>query len=143
MALPSRFAIHLSQFPLLQEGSTNRDGVEMWQTFLVTQGYDIVVDGLFGPNTKTATIAYQIRVGHPPTGIVNRDTWYKKAKATHSAWASGAGGGGADVVVVDPEIPEDEEDFEIPRPRLSTEAKIGIGIGTVFGLGVLWAVVRR
>ncbi|MFA6983175.1 MAG: peptidoglycan-binding domain-containing protein [Sedimentibacter sp.] len=35
----------------------------------------IVVDGVFGPDTTAAVIAFQILYGLPVTGVVDLETW--------------------------------------------------------------------
>ena len=164
MSTPSRQAFYIGLLPVLQEGSRSSKHIGLWQQFLVNQGYGIAVDGLFGPHTKTATIAFQIAVGLPATGIVNRNTWAAKVAVQNAPRSpGGAAGAGQDVIsetadlgetFVEDQITSDttalttvEEMGDVVTSGvtqgLSTEMKIGIGVASVFGLGLLWAVVRR
>ena len=72
------------QFPRdLREGATG-SGVQLLQYFLSVVGayYDALprlpaeqIDGVFGPQTRDAVVAYQRMMGLPETGIVDRATW--------------------------------------------------------------------
>ena len=66
----------------LREGDTG-DIVKLVQYYLAVIGYFndniplIEVDGVFGPETKNAVIAFQQEFGIDQTGIVDRNTWNK------------------------------------------------------------------
>jgi N-acetyl-anhydromuramyl-L-alanine amidase AmpD len=45
-------------------------GVRAWQDALRQRGYQVVVDGIFGPRTHNATLAFQAQHGLPSTGKV-------------------------------------------------------------------------
>ncbi len=69
----------------IQRGSIG-DNVVVIQTSLnrVSQNYPAIpkinpVDGIFGPNTESAVIAFQQIFGLTPDGIVGKSTWYKLA----------------------------------------------------------------
>ena len=48
--------------------------VSVWQQFLVDRGAVVDVDGFFGPQTETATLAFQSEMGIPETGVADRLT---------------------------------------------------------------------
>jgi hypothetical protein len=60
-------------YPTIKDGDTG-ETVKVWQTVL---GPPIKVDGIFGPNTKAATIEWQKRYDLIPSGIVDAQTWAK------------------------------------------------------------------
>lgn len=62
--------------PTLKIGSKG-DYVVIAQGRLVVAGYDIVVDGNFGPKTKQAVIQFQKDHGLSPDGIIGPKTWAK------------------------------------------------------------------
>ncbi len=72
---------------LLKEGMTG-DYIKTLQYYLNIVSYFypqipmLAVDGIFGPKTKAAVIAFQEMFGLSPDGIVGRDTW----KALSSAY---------------------------------------------------------
>jgi lysozyme len=49
--------------------------VQAWQQKIVARGFTVTADGIFGPESKTACIAFQRHVGLDPDGIVGRRTW--------------------------------------------------------------------
>ena len=53
------------------------DYVVIAQGRLVVAGYDIVVDGVFGPKTKQAVIQFQKDHGLTPDGVIGPKTWAK------------------------------------------------------------------
>lgn len=63
-----------SQLPTLLYGSRN-DYVRSWQMYLNTQGYDLVVDGIFGKKTENAVKAWQLENGLDVTGIITPTEW--------------------------------------------------------------------
>ncbi len=65
----------------LRQGSTGPD-VKTWQTYL---GHPIVVDGIFGPKTEAATIAFKKAHGLPANGIVDAPAW-KAAMGAGQGW---------------------------------------------------------
>jgi peptidoglycan hydrolase-like protein with peptidoglycan-binding domain/LAS superfamily LD-carboxypeptidase LdcB len=70
--------------PTLREGS-NGDGVRSLQRALVRLGFDVAVDGAFGPNTDRAVRAFQSRSGLEADGIAG--------PATKAAIGAALGGG--------------------------------------------------
>jgi hypothetical protein len=67
---------------LIREGSRG-PLVERLQRLLIERGFDPgVVDGIFGPNTKRAVVAFQINNGLDPDGIVGPLTWGKLCSTT-------------------------------------------------------------
>lgn len=86
--------------PTIQQGSTGAS-VMAWQNLLLKLGSKLVgtADGIFGPQTKAATIAYQNARGMAPgDGIVGPLTW---GRALGEAAAQG---GGPPPVVIPPPI---------------------------------------
>jgi peptidoglycan hydrolase-like protein with peptidoglycan-binding domain/LAS superfamily LD-carboxypeptidase LdcB len=59
--------------PTLRQGSSG-GGVSSLQRALVGLGFDVAVDGAFGPNTARAVRAFQSRSGLEPDGIVGAAT---------------------------------------------------------------------
>ena len=51
------------------------DDVCTWQQKLKDRGWSIVVDGWYGPESKTVCRGYQRATGLPDTGVVDRATW--------------------------------------------------------------------
>ena len=49
-------------------------GVERWQNYLITEGYAIAADGIFGKETEAATKDYQTSKGLEADGIVGSQT---------------------------------------------------------------------
>ncbi len=62
--------------PTLKMGSKG-DWVKVAQARLFVNGYNIEVDGDFGPNTKNAVIAFQATYGLTKDGIIGPKTWAK------------------------------------------------------------------
>ena len=60
--------------PLLGYGSCG-DWVKTLQQILNCNGYNLSVDGIFGPKTKAAVISYQRANGLQVDGIVGPETW--------------------------------------------------------------------
>jgi len=48
--------------------------VKKWQAFLQSEGYSIIPDGIFGPNTENATKQFQKSKGIKPNGVVEKNT---------------------------------------------------------------------
>jgi len=61
-------------FPVLRQGSSG-NLIKYLQFILKLNGYNVVVDGVFGPNTRQAVIAFQQANNLTPDGIVGRATW--------------------------------------------------------------------
>lgn len=61
--------------------------VETWQQAMVDQGYDLAVDGLYGPESKQIATQFQQDKGLAVDGIVGPETW----EATFSAGNSAGG----------------------------------------------------
>lgn len=65
----------------LRQGSAG-DAVKKWQTFLASRGIDVgPLDGIFGPKTRTATMAFQKTAGITVDGIAGPET-YRAASST-------------------------------------------------------------
>ena len=73
----------------LQKGSKG-DEVKEWQNFLISQGYNLSADGIFGGKTYAATLAFQMDNGLTGDGIVGKDTWGKAGYTPFSATSSSA-----------------------------------------------------
>jgi peptidoglycan hydrolase-like protein with peptidoglycan-binding domain len=58
---------------LCQKGTV----VQNVQVYLVRNGYDIEVDGYFGPNTLAAVRDFQASAGLEVDGLVGPDTWFR------------------------------------------------------------------
>jgi murein L,D-transpeptidase YcbB/YkuD len=56
-------------------GSGDREVVKLLQSKLNEHGYSLKKDGLFGPKTKAAVIAYQKKNHLAVDGIAGRRTW--------------------------------------------------------------------
>ena len=65
---------NLSNYPTLKSGSTG-NFVYLLQYLLTQNGYNISVDGSFGPNTLNAVTAFQTANGLTADGIVGANTW--------------------------------------------------------------------
>lgn len=66
---------NVKQLPVLKLGSRG-DYVLAWQKFLNLNGYPCgSEDGIFGQNTKSAVIAWQISHNLDPDGIIGKATW--------------------------------------------------------------------
>ena len=59
---------------LLKNGSTGTD-VKILQELLNQVGASLTVDGIFGPDTRDAVLAFQGYAGLPRTGRADEDTW--------------------------------------------------------------------
>lgn len=65
---------NLGNYPTLRNGS-NGNFVYLLQYILTQNGYNITVDGSFGPNTLNAVVAFQTAQGLAADGIVGANTW--------------------------------------------------------------------
>lgn len=67
-------------FPTLRKGSRGNDVLKL-QSILVSKGYPLVMDGIYGQNTERAVISFQAlhndKTGYPliKDGIVGKKTW--------------------------------------------------------------------
>jgi lysozyme len=50
--------------------------VRDWQARLLARGFALTVDGVYGPQSKIACVAFQREMGLPPDGIVGPQTWH-------------------------------------------------------------------
>ena len=105
-AAPGRVGapVEASEFPppearrTLRSGSRGRE-VEYAQQRLNAFGAapPLAVDGIFGPLTRKATIAYQQSHGLVPDGVIGRRSWASLDGPTVVGEDSGAGAGGGDI----------------------------------------------
>lgn len=51
------------------------DDVRTWQQKVKDRGWSIVVDGWYGPESKTVCRGFQRATGLPDTGVVDKPTW--------------------------------------------------------------------
>lgn len=68
----------IQQFPLLRQGSNSlwpRVVVRSAQYLLRARGASIPVDGVFGPRTRTAVVAFQRSRGLVADGVIGQRTW--------------------------------------------------------------------
>ncbi|OCL27265.1 metalloendopeptidase [Orenia metallireducens] len=63
-----------ASYRVLQQGMEGRDVREL-QENLVMLGYKIIIDGNFGPATKSAIINFQKKSKLPSDGVVGKQTW--------------------------------------------------------------------
>ena len=77
--------------PMLHYGSRSL-AVKIMQHYLVEAGADIAVDGIFGPITRQAVLAFQGSAGLAVDGIVGPQTWtsLKAGGVTIDAGSGGA-----------------------------------------------------
>lgn len=69
----------------LRQGSSG-DDVRNWQTFLASRGhYQAEIDGLFGPITRAATIAFQRERGIGVDGVAGPETYRAAVEAGYSS----------------------------------------------------------
>jgi peptidoglycan hydrolase-like protein with peptidoglycan-binding domain len=59
----------------VSQGSTDTDAVKAAQTQLNKYGSHLVVDGAFGPATRSAVVSFQASRGLGQTGTVDSNTW--------------------------------------------------------------------
>lgn len=78
--------------PMLHYGSQS-PSVKILQHYLVEAGADIAIDGVFGPITRQAVLAFQGSAGLAVDGIVGPQTWtsLKTGGVTIDAGSGGAG----------------------------------------------------
>jgi peptidoglycan hydrolase-like protein with peptidoglycan-binding domain len=81
--VPPPFPGRLLKFPPLTRGQD----VAAWQQRMNERGFSLVVDGLYGKNSKAACISFQQQQGLQADGIVGPITW----DATFAAISSTAG----------------------------------------------------
>ncbi|MEU5510833.1 GH25 family lysozyme [Streptomyces fungicidicus] len=77
-----------SAWPLVKSGTRGAD-VATAQHLLTAAGHPTTVDGVFGPKTRSATIAFQKAHGLSAHGIIGPNTWNKLIK-TVSTGSKGA-----------------------------------------------------
>ena len=65
---------NLANYPTLRSGSQG-NFVYLLQYMLTQNGYNLVVDGVFGQNTLNAVTAFQTTNGLTADGIVGANTW--------------------------------------------------------------------
>jgi lysozyme len=51
------------------------EDVTRWQTRVAARGFTVTPDSIYGPESKTACVAFQRHAGLTPDGIVGRETW--------------------------------------------------------------------
>jgi peptidoglycan hydrolase-like protein with peptidoglycan-binding domain len=57
------------------------EDVRTWQAQMATRGWDVVVDGAFGPGCRSTALAFQREKGLDADGVVGPETW-------HATWAA-------------------------------------------------------
>lgn len=62
-------------WPDLRQGSNNASAVRSLQYLLNAHGAKLAVDGIFGPKTKAAVVAFQHAKGLNGSGVVQASTW--------------------------------------------------------------------
>ncbi len=72
-----------SRDPVLYEGDSGSVVVEL-QQILNTKGFRLIVDGYFGPATKSAVVKFQRQNGLTADGIVGPLTWLELRKTVAS-----------------------------------------------------------
>jgi len=60
--------------PRLLKSGSQGDDVKAWQVQLTKDGHAVAADGVFGPKTKEATVAWQLERGLSADGVVGPDT---------------------------------------------------------------------
>ena len=60
--------------PIVRRGDSG-EAVRLLQSLLQARGYDLVVDGIFGPATEAAVKAFQMAANLSVDGIVGPNTW--------------------------------------------------------------------
>jgi peptidoglycan hydrolase-like protein with peptidoglycan-binding domain len=65
--------VNPSTWRTIQIGMSGPD-VKEWQLILQRDGYQVATDGIFGPGTKSATVAWQVTHGLSPDGVVGKGT---------------------------------------------------------------------
>jgi peptidoglycan hydrolase-like protein with peptidoglycan-binding domain len=63
-------------WPVVKSGSKGAD-VRSAQQLLIARGYKISADGVFGPNTRSAVIAFQKSRSLAADGVIGPNTWSK------------------------------------------------------------------
>jgi peptidoglycan hydrolase-like protein with peptidoglycan-binding domain len=63
---------------MIRKGNNNEE-VRQWQEFLISLGYDLNPDGIFGSKTHQATVEFQASAELSDDGIVGKNT-YARAK---------------------------------------------------------------
>lgn len=61
--------------PQIQQGSTGQSVTALQHSLRFVYGFNITVDGIFGPQTKAAVVAFQQRFHIGVDGIVGPVTW--------------------------------------------------------------------
>jgi peptidoglycan hydrolase-like protein with peptidoglycan-binding domain len=51
------------------------EAVSVLQWLLSFHGFPLVTDGIFGPRTEAATLAFQQKWGVPASGVASLQTW--------------------------------------------------------------------
>lgn len=73
----------------LRQSATGED-VRQWQVFLVSHGHDTGgIDGIFGPRTRAATMAFQAMHGAAVDGVAGPETYRAAAAAGYGEAATG------------------------------------------------------
>jgi murein L,D-transpeptidase YcbB/YkuD len=72
-----RYARHQNKpMPIISFGSSGIS-VKVLQKLLISNGYGIPIDGVFGPITETAVKAFQNRRSLSTDGVVGQKTWWE------------------------------------------------------------------
>jgi peptidoglycan/xylan/chitin deacetylase (PgdA/CDA1 family)/peptidoglycan hydrolase-like protein with peptidoglycan-binding domain len=84
MAAPSGVTSSSTYPGLLKYGSSGT-AVKQLQQALANKGYNVSVDGAFGPGTRSAVMSFQSSMGITADGIVGSVTWGKLFTSTSTA----------------------------------------------------------
>jgi hypothetical protein len=79
--IPVPYPGRLLKFPPLTKG----EDVRVWQQRMTERGFSLVVDGLYGKNSKAACLALQQQEGLQADGIVGPMTWEATFASTSTA----------------------------------------------------------
>ncbi|MCA9997545.1 MAG: DUF4157 domain-containing protein [Anaerolineales bacterium] len=82
----------MASYPMLRRGSHNMDVIDLQELLnKANVSLHLVVDGIFGPKTQAAVIAFQQANGLSVDGIVGKNTWKSLSSVTNSSSFSGSG----------------------------------------------------
>lgn len=88
----------LSAYSLVREGDSGND-VRLLQYLLISDGFDISPDGVFGRATRNALVDYQLLSGLEPDGVAGTNT-YRKLLLIDAPSSLSRGDGGSAVLAL-------------------------------------------